>query len=135
MFVSNYLLTTNKTSTNESATSATTKTSFYDLLDAEKIKFKIKTSRSKQPAEVVQEQREYLPSAYVEFIEWMHKTPAEKAREAILRRLGITEEELEDMELEERERIEEYIAQEMEEEVKRNIDKKIHAAEKKKLTS
>lgn len=135
MFVSNYLPTSSQPTLDKTTTSTTAKTSFYDLLDTEKLKLKLKTSRSKQPAEVVKQQQEYLPSAYVEFIEWMHKTPAEKAREAILRRLGITEEELADKDPEEQERIEEYIAQEMEEEVKRNIDKKIHAAEKKKLTS
>lgn len=64
--------------------------------------------------------------ASLAFEEWMSKSEAEKVREAILEKMGLTEEALEAMDPEERARIEEQIAREMVAEMQRKIEEKTY---------
>lgn len=52
-----------------------------------------------------------------EFMAWMQMSPAEQMRDRILKGLGITEEQLQDMELEDQLKIEQLIAQKIREEM------------------
>ena len=65
------------------------------------------------------------------FQAWMNKSVAEKVRQAILHKLGITEEQLAAMDPEERQKIEEQIAEEVAQEIKRQAEEKKRQAEEK----
>lgn len=62
-------------------------------------------------------------SAQDEFLGYMQKTPAERMREAILGELGVTEEELRNMDAQERAKIEEKIRETILEKVKETAEK------------
>ena len=57
------------------------------------------------------------------FLEEAHKTPAQRIRDAILTKLGITEQQLAAMDPAERQAIEKQIAKEIAEQVKANAGK------------
>jgi len=64
------------------------------------------------------------PTAQDEFLDYMKKSPAERMREMILGELGVTEEELRNMDSQERAKIEENIRETILEKVKESAEKK-----------
>jgi len=64
-------------------------------------------------------------NAIDEFLAWMQMTDAEKVRDRILKSMGLTEEDLESMEHDEREKIEDIIAQKIKEETEVKIEKQL----------
>lgn len=64
-------------------------------------------------------------NAIDEFLAWMQMTDAEKVRDRILKSMGLTEEDLESMEHDEREKIEAIIAQKIKEETEVKIEKQL----------
>lgn len=78
----------------------------------------IKTDASKQPNEAKR-------SVLDEFMDWMQMSDAEKIRDRILKGMGLTEEDLENMEPEDREKIEEMIAQQIKDETEMQIERQL----------
>lgn len=71
-------------------------------------------SSTSQPKQQSADPNAYQPTDTEKaFLEYMEKTPAERIREAILKEMGITEEDLAQMTPEQRQGIEEEIAQRM----------------------
>ncbi|MFN3459620.1 MAG: hypothetical protein ACK4ZN_01275 [Oceanibaculum sp.] len=64
------------------------------------------------------------PTAQDEFLGYMEKTPAERMREMILGELGVTEEQLRNMDAQERAKIEAKIRETILEKVKESAEKK-----------
>lgn len=64
-------------------------------------------------------------NAIDEFLAWMQMTDTEKVRDRILKSMGLTEEDLESMEHDEREKIEAIIAQKIKEETEVKIEKQL----------
>jgi len=70
--------------------------------------------------------QEKEPSNVVdEFLAWMQMSAAEKIRDRILKSMGLTEEDLANMEPEAREKIEQIIAEKIQEETKLQIEKEL----------
>lgn len=78
----------------------------------------IKTDASKQPNETKR-------SVLDEFMDWMQMSDAEKIRDRILKGMGLTEEDLENMEPEDREKIEEMIALQIKDETEMQIERQL----------
>ncbi len=78
----------------------------------------IKTDASKQSNEAKR-------SVLDEFMDWMQMSDAEKIRDRILKGMGLTEEDLENMEPEDREKIEEMIAQQIKDETEIQIERQL----------
>ena len=78
----------------------------------------IKTDASKQSNEAKR-------SVLDEFMDWMQMSDAEKIRDRILKGMGLTEEDLENMEPEDREKIEEMIAQQIKDETEMQIERQL----------
>lgn len=60
-----------------------------------------------------------------EFMDWMQMSDAEKIRDRILKGMSLTEEDLENMEPEDREKIEEMIAQQIKDETEMQIERQL----------
>lgn len=78
----------------------------------------IKTDASKQSNEAKR-------SVLDEFMDWMQMSDAEKIRDRILKGMGLTEEDLANMEPEDREKIEEMIAQQIKDQTKIQIERQL----------
>ena len=78
----------------------------------------IKTDASKQSNEAKR-------SVLDEFMDWMQMSDAEKIRDRILKGMGLTEEDLANMEPEDREKIEEMIAQQIKDETQIQIERQL----------
>lgn len=78
----------------------------------------IKTDASKQSNEAKR-------SVLDEFMDWMQMSDAEKIRDRILKGMGLTEEDLENMEPEDREKIEEMIAQQIKDQTEIQIERQL----------
>lgn len=78
----------------------------------------IKTDASKQSNEAKR-------SVLDEFMDWMQMSDAEKIRDRILKGMGLTEEDLANMEPEDREKIEEMIAQQIKDETEIQIERQL----------
>lgn len=78
----------------------------------------VKTDASKQSNEAKR-------SVLDEFMDWMQMSDAEKIRDRILKGMGLTEEDLENMEPEDREKIEEMIAQQIKDETEIQIERQL----------
>lgn len=81
----------------------------------------LKTQQTQTPPTAADEKERPASTskASEDFRAWMAKSPAEKMRQAILHRMGLTEEELEALPPEERAKIEEQIAKEIQQEIER----------------
>lgn len=78
----------------------------------------IKTDASKQSNEAKR-------SVLDEFMDWMQMSDAEKIRDRILKGMGLTEEDLANMEPEDREKIEEMIAQQIKDQTEIQIERQL----------
>lgn len=76
-------------------------------------------------ADALKQPDESNTNAIDEFLAWMQMTDAEKVRDRILKSMGLTEEDLESMEHDEREKIEAIIAQKIKEETEVKIEKQL----------
>lgn len=59
-----------------------------------------------------------------EFLEYAQKSPAERIRDAILKEMGLTEEQLDGMGAEQREAMEKAIAEKLKEKIEQQADKR-----------
>jgi hypothetical protein len=74
------------------------------------------------PAASGQKPKDKTPAE--EFLQYQQKSPAERMRDMILGKMGLTEEQLEGMSVEERKKIEEKIKEEIKKLVEKDIEKK-----------
>lgn len=118
--VFNYSAVTNVTgvSTSSSDYNKTSHGSEFDTMVQDAM-----ASQDSAGASEAQDSEEGAPTAAQKFLEYMEKTPAERYYEMFLAQMGLTKEELADMELEDRLKIERLIEQRIEDQLEEDAKK------------